>query len=81
MLEATGRVANGIAIEVDIRLQQQFAGEEVPVANATDTIAAGVDDVILVLPDDRFDFGIDSDNDGIINLVELQTGTDPFVVN
>ena len=81
VLEATGRVANGIAIEVDIRLQQQFAGEEVPVANATDTIAAGVDDVILVLPDDRFDFGIDSDNDGIINLVELQTGTDPFVVN
>ena len=80
-VEIAGIVSTGIAIDVDIRLIQQFLGQEVLIADATELLDGGIDDVTLVLSDDNFDFSIDSDDDGITNLNELQQGTNPFLAN
>ena len=80
-IQATGIVAAGIPVDIDIRLIQQFQNQDVLIADAIETLDAGIDDETLVLTDDTFDFTIDSDNDGITNLDELQQGTNPFVAN
>jgi len=81
VVEITGIVASGVPVNVDIRLIQQFENQAVLIADAIETLGAGVDNAILTLTDDDFDFLIDSDNDGITNLDELQQGTNPFEAN
>ena len=77
----TGMVSNGVTVDIDIRLIQQFLGQDVLIADAIELLDSGTADLTLTLTDDDFDFSIDSDSDGITNLDELQQGTNPFVAN
>lgn len=77
----TGIVSTGVTVDVDIRLIQQFLGADVLIADATELLNSGTDNLTLTLTDEDFDFSIDSDSDGITNLDELQQGTNPFVAN
>lgn len=77
----SGLVSTANNIEVDIRLQQIFQGQPVRIARALLQVDPGNEDVTLNLFDDNFDFSIDDDRDGISNLDELQSGTNPFVAN
>ena len=81
VIEITGVVSTGVPVNVDIRLIQQFENQDVLIADAIETLGAGINDAILTLTDDDFDFSIDSDDDGITNLDELQQGTNPFEAN
>ena len=72
-------VSTSTPIDIDIRLSQQFNGEAVRLASATDILEAGEDAVQITLVDSDFDFlSFDDDQDGIPNIVELQNGGDPF---
>lgn len=77
-ITATSQVPSNIPVEIEIRLTQQFNNQQVFIATASDVVAAGPDDFTLVLNDEDFDFSLDSDGDGVPNLIELQDGTNPF---
>jgi len=66
-----------VAIEV-ILLQRLESGISLVLADATQTVASGVQSVSIQLSDEDFNFDRDQDGDGRTNLQELQDGTDPF---
>ncbi len=80
---ATGLVSTLNTIEVDVRLTRNITvqGQQriVLLADSVTTVVAGSQDFTLNLNDTDFDFNIDTDGDGIINIDELQAGTDPFI--
>lgn len=78
VVQVSGLVPASSTIDIDIRLTQQFDGEAVLIARATDQIDAGSDDFTLNLSDENFDFSIDDDGDGISNIDEIQAGSNPF---
>ena len=77
-IAANGLVPSNIPIDIEIRLTQQFNNQQVFIATASDVVAAGPDDFTVLLDDDDFDFSLDSDGDGVPNLIELQNGGNPF---
>jgi len=69
---------------IDIRLIQIYTqpnGEtvDVTIARAQQQTDAGTDDFFVTLTDADFNLAIDSDGDGVSNLDELQSGTNPIL--
>lgn len=77
-ITASGLVPGNIPVDIEIRLTQQFNNQQVFIATASETAAAGPNDITVILDDDDFDFTLDSDGDGVPNLIELQNGSNPF---
>jgi len=55
-------------------------GQNVQIAQAVSQQDAGEGELFVVLTDQDFTFEFDEDSDGIINLDELQNGTDPLKI-
>ena len=82
LIVSTGVVVpSNFPVEIDVRLDQLFAGQPVPIAQAETQLDAGEEELSVVLTDQDFGFLFDQDQDGIINLDELENGTDPFSPN
>lgn len=81
LIISTGVVPSNTSVDVDIRLNQLFEGQNVQIAQAVSQQDAGEGELFVVLTDQDFTFEFDEDSDGIINLDELQNGTDPFTPN
>ncbi len=81
LFTARKSVPTRVPFDIDIRLQQQYQGQAIIIGGAIVEIPAGDDDITYVMRDDLYDFSFDYDGDGISNLNEIQSGTDPFLAN
>lgn len=76
--EITGTATTRQSVRVEVILLQRLDnGVSLILANAVRTVPVGVQDVLLELTDNEFDFSRDEDGDGRTNLDEVQNGTDP----
>lgn len=83
---STAQVSVLNSFDVEILLSQFIESElngnnellEVRIAQAISPIDAGAQNLTIPLRDGDFNFAFDSDGDGVLNIDELQSGTDPF---
>lgn len=78
-VQASALISTLNTIDIDVRLNQLFQGQEVLVARAIAQVQPGTQNRVIRLSDSEFDFSIDNDIDGILNIDELQSGTNPFI--
>lgn len=78
-VRSTGLVPNGSTIDVEVLLTQIFDGSTIRIGEAQSQVDAGDQNVTVFFQGNDFDFSIDTDNDGVSNIDEIQSGRDPFV--
>ncbi len=63
------------AVDIDMALFDTFAGQAVTLATFSPTITPIAGGIYVL---QNFDYNHDTDNDGILNYIELNQGSDPF---
>lgn len=81
-VQASALLSTLNTIDIDVRLTQPVPQEDednIIIARAVTQVEPGTQNRVIQLSDSDFDFSLDNDRDGISNIDELQSGTNPFI--
>ena len=74
----TVRVDPGIQLGVEVVWVSEQPRGDLPLARLSRSVPIGPDGAALEVSEAQYDYAIDSDGDGVLNLDELEAGSDPF---